>query len=394
MAKLGEVCIQITDGSHNPPSGVEQSEYLMLSSKNIDDDFITLDSPRFLSHSDYIAENKRTTVSEGDLLMTIVGTVGRVAIVPKELNGICLQRSVAVIKPEREIVNNRYLMYQLQNMRPFLEKEARGVAQKGIYLKQVSQLDIKLPELEHQMQIVKVLDKASKLIFLRRQQLAKLDELVKARFVEMFGDPISNPFGFKVESLQEMLDDNAITYHLDGNHGSDYPRNEEFVESGVSYISANCIIDDNVNLQLAKHLTEERAAKLRKGIAQDEDVLFAHNATVGPVAILHTRETKVVLGTSLTAYRCNKQRILPSYLKAYMQSEGFVRQYTKDMKQTTRNQVPITAQRKYLFIVPPLSLQNRFASFVERIDQQKQTVQQSLEKLELMKKALMQEYFG
>ena len=162
----------------------------------------------------------------------------------------------------------------------------------------------------------------------------------------------------------------------------------------MSYISANCIIDDNVNLQLAKHLTEERAAKLRKGIAQDEDVLFAHNATVGPVAILHTRETKVVLGTSLTAYRCNKQRILPFYLKAYMQSEGFVRQYTKDMKQTTRNQVPITAQRKYLFIVPPLSLQNRFASFVERVDQQKQTIQQSLEKLELMKKALMQEYFG
>jgi type I restriction enzyme S subunit len=394
MAKLGEVCVQITDGSHNPPSGVEQSEYLMLSSKNIDDDIITTDSPRFLSDSDYIVENKRTNVNEGDLLMTIVGTIGRVAIVPQELEGICLQRSVAVIKPNRKAVNNRYLMYQLQNMRPFLEKEARGVAQKGIYLKQVSQLDIKLPELEHQMQIVKVLDKASKLIFLRRQQLAKLDELVKARFVEMFGDPISNPFGFKVESLQEMLDDNAITYHLDGNHGSDYPRNEEFVESGVSYISANCIIDDNVNLQLAKHLTEERAAKLRKGIAQDEDVLFAHNATVGPVAILHTRETKVVLGTSLTAYRCNKQRILPSYLKAYMQSEGFVRQYTKDMKQTTRNQVPITAQRKYLFIVPPLSLQNRFASFVERIDQQKQTVQQSLEKLELMKKALMQEYFG
>ena len=394
MAKLGEVCIQITDGSHNPPSGVEQSEYLMLSSKNIDDDFITLDSPRFLSHSDYIAENKRTTVSEGDLLMTIVGTIGRVAIVPAGLNGICLQRSVAVIKPNKEIINNRYLMYQLQNMRSFLEKEARGVAQKGIYLKQVSQLDIKLPELEQQKQIVKVLDKVTELISLRKQQLTKLDKLVKARFVEMFGEPVSNPYKFEVRSLQNMLDDGIITYHLDGNHGSDYPRNEEFVESGVSYISANCIIDDTVNLNLAKHLTEERAAKLRKGIAQDEDVLFAHNATVGPVAILHTRETKVILGTSLTAYRCNKQRILPAYLKAYMQSEGFVRQYTKDMKQTTRNQVPITAQRKYLFIVPPLSLQNQFAAFVERVDQQKQTVQQSLEKLELMKKALMQEYFG
>ena len=73
----------------------------------------------------------------------------------------------------------------------------------------------------------------------------------------------------------------------------------------------------------------------------------------------------------MTAYRCNKQRILPAYLKAYMQSEGFVRQYTKDMKQTTRNQVPITAQRKYLFIVPPLSLQNQFAAFVAEVDKSK-----------------------
>lgn len=224
MEKLGAVCIQITDGSHNPPSGVEQSEYLMLSSKNIDDDFITLDSPRFLSYSDYIAENKRTTVSEGDLLMTIVGTIGRVAIVPAGLNGICLQRSVAVIKPNKEIINNRYLMYQLQNMRSFLEKEARGVAQKGIYLKQVSQLDIKLPEIEQQKQIVKVLDKVSKLISLRKQQLAKLDELVKARFVEMFGDPVRNEKGWNTYALAEMCDGIG-----DGLHGTpEYDENGEY----------------------------------------------------------------------------------------------------------------------------------------------------------------------
>ena len=89
-------------------------------------------------------------------------------------------------------------------------------------------------------------------------------------------------------------------YHLDGNHGSDYPRNEEFVECGVPYISANCIVHNDVNVKLAKHLTEERASKLRKGIAQNGDVLFAHNATVGPVAILYTDDEKVILGTSLT----------------------------------------------------------------------------------------------
>ena len=329
-------------------------------------------------------------VHENDLL---IGMDGEFNIAKWGKTPALLNQRVCRLAPN-DSIDKDYLFYFMPIALKRIEEKTPFVTVKHLSAKELNKIEIPILPLEEQRKIAETLSKVDELIAFRDRQLAKLDELVKARFVEMFGDPISNPFGFKVESLQEMLDDNAITYHLDGNHGSDYPRNEEFVESGVSYISANCIIDDNVNLQLAKHLTEERAAKLRKGIAQDEDVLFAHNATVGPVAILHTRETKVVLGTSLTAYRCNKQRILPSYLKAYMQSEGFVRQYTKDMKQTTRNQVPITAQRKYLFIVPPLSLQNRFASFVERIDQQKQTVQQSLEKLELMKKALMQEYFG
>lgn len=330
-------------------------------------------------------------VNDGDVLISWSASLG-VYIWHGEK--AVLNQHIFKVVFDKERISKDFFVHQVGLILENAASDAHGATMKHLTKPIFDALPFYLPPYEKQCEIAEVLDKVTSLISLRKQQLAKLDELVKARFVEMFGDPISNPFGFKVESLQEMLDDNAITYHLDRNHGSDYPRNEEFVESGVSYISANCIIDDNVNLQLAKHLTEERAAKLRKGIAQDEDVLFAHNATVGPVAILHTRETKVVLGTSLTAYRCNKQRILPSYLKAYMQSEGFVRQYTKDMKQTTRNQVPITAQRKYLFIVPPLSLQNRFASFVERIDQQKQTVQQSLEKLELMKKALMQEFFG
>lgn len=330
-------------------------------------------------------------VNDGDVLISWSASLG-VYIWHGEK--AVLNQHIFKVVFDKERISKDFFVHQVGLILENAASDAHGATMKHLTKPVFDALPFYLPPYEKQCEIAEVLDKVTSLISLRKQQLAKLDELVKARFVEMFGEPVSNPYKFEVRSLQNMLDDGIITYHLDGNHGSDYPRNEEFVESGVSYISANCIIDDTVNLNLAKHLTEERAAKLRKGIAQDEDVLFAHNATVGPVAILHTRETKVILGTSLTAYRCNKQRILPAYLKAYMQSEGFVRQYTKDMKQTTRNQVPITAQRKYLFIVPPLSLQNQFAAFVERVDQQKQTVQQSLEKLELMRKALMQEYFG
>ena len=383
MAKLGEVATYINGYAFKP--------------QDWSDEGIPIIRIQDLTGNSYQANRyngeyaSKYEVNDGDVLISWSASLG---VYVWHGEKAVLNQHIFKVVFDKERISKDFFVHQVGLILENAASDAHGATMKHLTKPVFDALPFYLPPYEKQCEIAEVLDKVCELISLRKQQLAKLDELVKARFVEMFGDPISNPFGFKVKSLQEMLDDNAITYHLDGNHGSDYPRNEEFVESGVSYISANCIIDDNVNLQLAKHLTEERAAKLRKGIAQDEDVLFAHNATVGPVAILHTRETKVVLGTSLTAYRCNKQRILPSYLKAYMQSEGFVRQYTKDMKQTTRNQVPITAQRKYLFIVPPLSLQNRFASFVERVDQQKQTVQQSLEKLEVMKKALMQEYFG
>lgn len=385
MAKLGEVCIQITDGSHNPPSGVEQSEYLMLSSKNIDDDFITLDSPRFLSHSDYIAENKRTTVSEGDLLMTIVGTIGRVAIVPKELKGICLQRSVAVIKPNKEIINNRYLMYQLQNMRSFLEKEARGVAQKGIYLKQVSQLDIKLPEIEQQKQIVKVLDKVSKLISLRKQQIAKLDELVKARFVEMFGNIIRNDKSWPIHNFSDIAS-SRLGKMLDAKQQTgkySYPYLANF---NVQWFNFNV---DNLN-QMDFNEAEQKEFELRDG-----DLLVCEGGEIGRCAVWHNEIQPCFFQKALHRVRCNRQLVQPDYLAWWFKYNcnhgGFAE--IAGAKATIAH-LPGIKLKQLQVALPPLSLQNEFAAFVERVDQQKQTVQQSLEKLELMKKALMQEYFG
>ena len=390
MAKLGEVCIQITDGSHNPPSGVEQSEYLMLSSKNIDDDFITLDSPRFLSHSDYIAENKRTTVSEGDLLMTIVGTIGRVAIVPAGLNGICLQRSVAVIKPNKEIINNRYLMYQLQNMRSFLEKEARGVAQKGIYLKQVSQLDIKLPELEQQKQIVKVLDKVTELISLRKQQLTKLDELVKARFVEMFGEISDNSMNWDCFTIGKLI--STIESGWSGNGKQREKHADEIAVLKVSavtkgyFIPTECkVLDDQHNIK--KYVYPQKG-----------DILFSRANTkemVGATVLIKKDYPDLILPDKLWKIRfCTD--VNPIYMKHVLSTTTVRNAFSAASTGTSGSMYNVSMEKfKGVIIpVPPLSVQNEFAAFVERVDQQKQTVQQSLEKLELMKKALMQEYFG
>lgn len=315
-----------------------------------------------------VAESGIKKIPANTVIMSFKLSLGKVAITEKEMYSN--EAIMAFIDKGVEKISPEYLYYLLR-AKDWSKGTNKAVMGATLNKATLSTIKIQLHEYDNQLEIVNMLNRVSSSIDFRKQQLTKLDELIKARFVEMFGDPISNPFGFKVKTLQKMIDDGTIMYHLDGNHGSDYPRNEEFVECGVPYISANCIVHNDVNLKLAKHLTEERASKLRKGIAQNGDVLFAHNATVGPVAILYTDDEKVILGTSLTAYRCDKERMVPDYLKAYMQSEGFVCQYTKDMKQTTRNQVPITAQRKFLFVIPPLSLQNQFAAFAAEVDKSK-----------------------
>ena len=273
-----------------------------------------------------------------------------------------------VLKPKAGL-DVDYLCYSLMFYK--VDGMVNGATRQKLTQSAMRKMEIPLRSMEEQVHIIDELNRIVKIKKQRQLELQLLDDLIKARFVEMFDDLAGNHQRYYVATLQELIDKGYITYHLDGNHGGDYPRSEEFVASGVPYISANCIVNGEIDFSKAKFLTSERAGKLRKGIAQDEDVLFAHNATVGPTVVLHTDEEKVILGTSLTAYRCNKDKIIPNYLKAYMLSDGFVLQYSGEMKQTTRNQVPITAQKKYLFLIPPIEEQNRFATFVNQVDKSK-----------------------
>ena len=311
---------------------------------------------------------ERIEIKDGDVLISWSASLG---VYVWDKGKALLNQHIFKVVFDKCEVNREYFVYAVRYKLKEMESKTHGATMKHIVKKDFDNTLIPFPTLEEQENIANLLDKISTIILVRQQQLQKLDELVKARFVEMFGDPVENTKAYYVATLQELICKGYITYHLDGNHGSDYPKSDEFVEAGTPYISANCIVNGEVDFSKAKYLTLERANKLRKGIAQNEDVLFAHNATVGPTVVLHTTKEKVILGTSLTAYRCNKEKILPSYLKTYMLSDGFIRQYSNEMKQTTRNQVPITAQKKYLFLIPPIGLQNQFATFVNQTDKSK-----------------------
>lgn len=179
--KFEHVCEKITDGSHNPPKGIENSGFLMLSSKNIFNNLINFENPRYLTEIDFIHENKRTNVSKGNVLLTIVGTIGRTAVVNTDEKFV-LQRSVAVIKPMRELLDPFFLMYSLQKNLQVLLSQANGAAQQGIYLKSIKQLEIVNVPLLVQEKIVVHLDSLSeKIDQVKSAQQQKMQNLLSLK---------------------------------------------------------------------------------------------------------------------------------------------------------------------------------------------------------------------
>ncbi len=157
---LADITVKITDGSHNPPKGVTESEFFMLSSKNVFDDDLHYANPRHLTAEQFQQEDKRTGIVPGDVLLTIVGTIGRSAVVPADAPRITLQRSVAVIRPNKQLIEPRFLMYSFIRSSDELNAQGRGVAQKGIYLETLRVLELLLPPPPEQQRIVALLDEA------------------------------------------------------------------------------------------------------------------------------------------------------------------------------------------------------------------------------------------
>ena len=218
------------------------------------------------------------------------------------------------------------------------------------------------------------------LISLRKQQIAKLDELVKARFVEMFGD-ISNSRKVPMQDVCKII--------TDGTHQS-----PKFVLSGIPFLFVSNIVTNEIHYDAEKFISEETYNELIKRTPIEVgDVLLSTVGSYGHPAVV--KENKPFCFQRHIAYlKPNNSVVNSEYLRCAILSTDLQRQIDESVKGIAQKTLNLSEIRKLRLPLPSLSLQNQFAAFVERVDQQKQTVQQSLEKLELMKKALMQEYFG
>lgn len=293
------------------------------------------------------------------------------------------QRTYIVERASSEI-NMRYLYHFLSCYVDVLRRQSIGGVIKYIKLGNLTEADIKLPDKETQERISMILDRLTHLISLRQQQAEKLDELVKARFVEMFGDPISNPHAFARVPLSELAE---IKIGPFGSllHKEDYLHGEHPLINPSHIINGKIVIDENFTVSDEKYI-ELEAYHLRPG-----DVVLGRRGEMGRCAVVE-REG-YLCGTGSLLIRTNGQ-VTADYIQKTISFPAYKRMI-EDMAvgQTMQNlNVPIVS--KFPIVKPPLDVQKRYYHFVHEIDCEKERIQKSAALLETLKRSLMQQYFG
>ena len=385
MAKLGELGKIITGNTPktSDAQNYESNDICFVKPSDFTDNEITEIHQSEFYISAY-AKDKARVLPTDSILVTCIGIIGKVAInkVPCAFN-----QQINAIVPEKKVCNPRYIAYAIQNLQPKMQSTANAAVVPILNKTQFSNLEVPLLPVGEQKQIACNLNKIDKLIFLRKQQLAKLDELVKARFVEMFGDAKLNPYDFPCNSLSEY-----ILFLTSGSRGwSQY-----FTDGGEYFITIKNVKNCRITLQDVQYVMPPDNAEAKRTKVQENDLLISITADLGRTGVVPKEIAKhgAYINQHLICIRLNLEKVNPIYVAYYMESAAGKEQFASKNQSAVKAGLNFNSINSLKLVVPPLDLQNDFAAFVARVDQQKQTVQQSLEKLELMKKALMQEYFG
>lgn len=386
MAKLGEVCL-INPKSCTLRDDTEVS-FIPMTKVGEHGEF---DASEIKNYSE--VKKGFTNFQNGDILFAKITPCmenGKGAIAHNMKNGIGFgSTEFHVLRPDTDKITSEWLYYLTtwETFRKEAERNMTGSAgQKRVPKTFLENYVVNLPDIDTQKSENKILRKVDDLIFLRKQQLAKLDELVKARFVEMFGDPVANIANWPIERLEKHLTIiGGYAFKSDG-----------FRAKGIPVLRIG-----NINsgyFQPTNMVYWHDDSTLERYKMHPGDLVISLTGTVGK----NDYGNVCILGNDYSEYYLNQRNaklelnetlngIYLSELLKFPQIKGRLTGISRGIRQANISNKDILSLP---ILIPPISLQKQFAAFVERVERQKQTVQQSLEKLELMKKALMQEYFG
>lgn len=379
MAKLGEVCT-IVSGS-TPKTSVTSYwdgniKWITPAELN-EDTFYIMDSVRHITE-----EGKEKTglsyLPTGTVILSSRAPIGKTAIAGCKM--CCNQGFKNLICSDA--IYNEYLYFFLKSKTDYLNSLGRGATFKEISKSIVESIEIPLPEVKQQKEIAEKFKKLEQLISLRKQQLAKLDELVKAQFANMF----ENDANFHTDYMENLSEFVTVGIANSATHA--------YAEHGVVMLRNQNIKENHLDDTELVYIEPKFADKYKSKKLEANDILVTRTGYPGIACVVPQKYAGSQTFTTLIIRLKKETNVSSCYICHYINSSHGKKYVSGTKVGVAQQNFGAKVLAKMPVIVPPIELQNQFATFVERVDQQKQTVQQSLDKLELMKKALMQEYFG
>ena len=381
MAKLTVADINQYSGTTiNPPDNPDEV-YELYSVPSFDSQY-----PEIIKGSEI--GSSKITVEDGDVLVCKINPrINRVWVVKHHTDHPLLASSEWIVVRNSKMDSN-YLKWYFSSptFRNLLVSQVAGIGGSltRAQPKQVAKYPVPIVDICEQRRIAAVLNKVSGLIAKRREQLDKLDELVKARFVEMFGDPVSNPYNWEKVSLSELADIRI------GPFGS-LLHKEDYIEGGHPLVNPSHIIDGKIVIDEKLTVSHQKYVELQAYHLKAGDVVMGRRGEMGRCAVVSQED--LLCGTGSLLIR-PKGKVTADYIQKIISFPSF-KKMIEDMAvgQTMPNlNVPIVSA--FQIIKPPVQVQENYYTFVTQVDKSKLTIRQSLDKLEVLKKALMQQYFG
>ena len=393
MAKIGDVFVFIRNGA-NIKQGTDDTGYPITRIETISNRTIDRSKMGYAGITD-IKKYEDYVLKDGDILMSHINSethLGKVALYIKQNNETIIHGMNLLCLRCAEKLNSKFAFYYLSSdsfLRQIPKITKKSVNQASFTVTAVKELIIPVPSLEEQKNIAGTLDKVTALIALRKKQLEKLDELVKSRFVEMFGDLMLNPYEWPVVKISDvsLLLKSGLSRKL-----SDDDIGLPVIRSGN--IQNGQFIYDDIKYWYKE---DPQGSKTEDYILEDGDILvnFINSASqIGKTAIFRDVGRDCIYTTNIfrmkLSEKCNEY-----YYNWFAMTDYYYRQL-QNIIQPAVNQASFTTVNflKLNIPLPPMELQTQFSTFVTQTDKSKLAVQKSLEQLETLKKSLMQKYFG
>ena len=389
--RLGDAC-DILNGFAFKSENYVDSGIRVIRIANVQKGYIEDKTPVFYPLE--TNELDKYMLEEGDLLMALTGNVGRVAILKKEFMPAALNQRVACLRLKTDRVAKDYLFHVLNSA--FFEQQciqsSKGVAQKNMSTEWLKDYEIPMYPKEQQELIADILDKTRNIIISRNYELKKLDDLIKARFVEMFGDAYLNEFGWKKIKIK-----NAVT--VEPQNGMYKPQSDYVTDgSGIPILRIDGFYDGVVtDFSSLKRLRCSENERQKYLLYEDDVVINRVNSIeyLGKCAHINGLLEDTVYESNMMRMHFDSTRFHPVYVCRLLCSRFVYDQIVNHAKQAV-NQASINQKDVLDFDIyePPLKLQIQFADFVRAVDKSKVEIQKALDKTQMLFDSLMQEYFG